>query len=647
MKESGKNKPEGLYFGILHDNLPGMDMVIIDKDMEIQLALGTEIEKRGWNNSDFPNGNLKQALVPDIFKVIEPILRIALSGTKVSTELSRSGNYFSLQIIPDLKSSADKRNYLIIIQNITDEKVREEQLRLSKNEAEEANRAKSEFIANMSHEIRTPLNAINGFSEQILKTPLNKKQSHFLDIVINASRHLITIINDILLLSRYDAGKIHLEEAPLMIKEVLEEVEKVVEFRYQEKNLKYSYHMDPALDQVFLGDAGKLRQVLINIVSNAIKFTNKGSVNLKAGIIQSGKRVINVKFEVNDTGIGIPEDKLAEIFEPFRQVDSAINRRYSGTGLGLTISRKLVEIMGGKVEVKSKLGKGTLFTIQLPMTLSEVQQGYSREKAPLPKDRKKFRNLKVMLVDDDPVNRLLGEVILKNYGIKAIIASDGASAIRKFRVGRFDLILLDIQMPVVSGLDVARHIRQKEKGKTERARIIAITANVLKKDIDLYLSQGIDDYILKPFNEQVIYNKLHHYYGKQETKASGLKLNGMDPKGESSEKAYDLRDLYRISGNDEEFVKMMLETFIGNATQNLEEMEYRLNRKDFTRIGEIAHKLHPSFQQLGMLKASASLKNLESRLLRENDFSQAAELTAQAIELIKSSVSEIKKLSWE
>jgi len=197
-----------------------------------------------------------------------------------------------------------------------------------------------------------------------------------------------------------------------------------------------------------------------------------------------------------------------------------------------------------------------------------------------------------MLVDDDPVNRLLGEVVLKNFGIKPVLASDGEEAIRKFRVGRFDLILLDIQMPVISGLDVARHIRLKEKGKAHRCHIIAVTANVLKKDIDIYLSKGIDDYILKPFAEQSIFNKLNHHFGNMIVKntAAGVKMYPeMDGK---PGKSFDLSELYRISGNDEEFVKMMLSTFMENADESLSLMEKALSNEDFVRIGEIAHKLH-------------------------------------------------------
>jgi signal transduction histidine kinase/CheY-like chemotaxis protein len=631
------------YYKVLAENVPGIDMMLVDSDYKILSNVGSEILRQGWARPISNEKTLPEYFPGEIMRILEPLLKIAFESTPVSRELSVGNKQYYVRLTP-LMDDFGRMTCVIILQNITETKLVEKKLKISKKEADEANNAKSNFIAKMSHEIRTPLNAVIGFAEQLQKTHLSKKQTEYLNVILNSSQHLLSIIDEILILSKIESGEIHLEEIPFKISNVLQAVHDVVELRYKEKNLEYFTNIDPALNIVLLGDEAKLRQILINLVSNAIKFTKRGSVTVEGTIIKSTRRVLTVRFSIIDTGIGIADENLKTIFRPFHQVDNSIGRTYSGTGLGLTISKDLIETMGGALTAQSRLGKGSVFTFALKFQkhtdpdyqLYDTRQAISM----LP-----LRHVSVLFVDDDPVNRMLGKEILKQLKIKTVFASSGKTALRQFKPGKFHVVLLDINMPGINGIEVAKAIRSEEANapSQRKTHIIAMTANVLKKHIEHYLASGMDDIILKPFKEEYIYEKIVLHSSdipiiETEIHKPIHKL----PNKTTASPSFDLNELIQITRGDKDFLMLMLEAFIKNTGELLETMQQHLLEDDYPQIAEAAHRLLPSAQQLGLARVTPLLLKIENRYLRKENYRRDKTLITKCIKEIKSGLQLIK-----
>jgi signal transduction histidine kinase/CheY-like chemotaxis protein len=631
-------------YKILAENVPGIDMILVDSDHRILCNVGSEILKQGWVRPVTTEKTLQEYFPTEIMSILEPLLKIAFESTPVSRELTVGKKQYYVRLTP-LMDDVGRMTCVVILQNITETKLAEKKLKLSKKEADEANNAKSNFIAKMSHEIRTPLNAVIGFTEQLRKTHLNKKQSEYLNVVHSSSQHLFTIIDEILVLSKIESGEIHLEEVPFKISNVLKAVHDVVELRYKEQGLTYFAHIDPAMDAVLIGDEVKLRQILINLVSNAIKFTKHGSVTVEGAVIRSTRRVLTVRFNIIDTGIGISEENLKTIFRPFHQVDNSVGRSYSGTGLGLTISKDLIETMGGNLIAESRLGKGSEFSFTLKFQkhsdpdfkLYDTKQAFSM----LP-----LRHVTVLFVDDDPVNRMLGKVILKQLKIKTVFASSGKTALRHFKPGKFHVVLLDINMPGLSGIDVAKAMRSEEANAPDqrKTRIIAMTANVLKKHIEQYLSVGMNDVILKPFKEEYIYEKIVlHSSDVPIIKTEAKSIGKISKKTTSTSPSFDLRELIHVTRGDKDFLLLMLETFIKNTSELSEMISQNLAVGNYPQIAEAAHRLLPSAQQLGLNRVTPLLLKIENRYLRKTNYRRDAALIKKCILEIKSGIEQIKE----
>jgi PAS domain S-box-containing protein len=600
----------------LAENVPGLNMMLVDKSLKIHCIVGSENQKQSIIHTDEAYDDLSEYFSQSIVKVLNPLLKIAFESTPVSREFSDGKEYYSVRLNPIVNEAGDIM-CVIILQNITESKVFEKKLKLSKQEAEEANEAKSTFIAKMSHEIRTPLNAVIGFAEQLGKTRLSKKQNSYLKIINNSSEHLLFIIDDILVLSKIEAGKIELEEVPFKISHVLKMVRNLLDLRYKKKNLSFNTFYDLSLDdEVVLGDPGRLRQVLINLINNAIKFTHKGGITVNCSPDKITAKQIIVRFTVTDTGIGIPPEELEGIFMPFRQVDNSVGRSYFGSGLGLSISKSLIEKQGGSISVKSIPGKGSTFTFTIK---------YKRTSQPIPDDTNAhpipsgilLNHVKLLFVDDDPLNQLLGKEILRQYKIKTVFAGSGKEAINLFKPGRFDMVFLDINMPVISGIDVALHIREAERAdKTKPAtKIIAMTANVLKSHIEKYLQVGMDDVIIKPFKEETVYEMIAMYAGKPASPARRKVSSNDNRPGK-----FDLTELERFTKGNATFTLLMLSTFIENSEHLLKKIKMAFADDDYGSIAEAAHRLLPSFEQLGFKKATALLREIDTRYLRKKTF---------------------------
>ncbi len=384
----------------------------------------------------------------------------------------------------------------------------ESNLKKAKEDAERANNAKSSFLANMSHEIRTPMNAILGFVDILAKGETDAKRQEQFNHIRESGNSLITIINDILDFSKIESGKLTIEHAPFALKDAIENVAFLFGESEQQKQIRFHYTIDEKLPKQVLGDSVRLKQVLSNLLSNAIKFTPEGG---EVSFTVRYNEEDNTLFcSVKDSGIGIARKNLEKVFRPFEQEDSSTTREFGGTGLGLAISAKLVEMMGGKIEAKSNLGVGSHFFFSIPLTLDH------KHKIVTPKSETKIVpdtfSGKVLIVEDNKTNQMLLTIYLDEFGLEYDIANDGVEALEAFKQTKYDLILMDENMPNMGGIETTQHIRDLEKSQQRNAiPIIAVTANALRGDKERFLEAGMDDYISKPYNDTDLKSVLSRY----------------------------------------------------------------------------------------------------------------------------------------
>jgi PAS domain S-box-containing protein len=395
--------------------------------------------------------------------------------------------------------------------DITERKLHEVELRESKEMAEAGTHAKNEFIASISHEFRTPMNGILGLSEILKNSPLEAEQMDLLKGIISSAENLLVLLNDVLDFSAIEAGKMEMDYQPFMLDRVMEDISLVLKMKAAEKSLQFNIIIGGSVPNLLIGDSQRLRQIIINLTNNAVKFTERGKIEVHVSQVEQSGNKTTLRFEVIDTGIGIPKEALDSLFKVFSRVKQDKSKLISGTGLGLSICKKLTDLMGGVIGVESLPGQGSKFWFTLPFTLSNLQK--KKDMQPPQAVASEFTRKMVLVAEDNVINQRIVSFQLKKMGFEVELVGDGQEALDKYHGKKYDLIILDIQMPVMDGYQAAKTIREEEKGTSRHTPIIALTANAMKGDREMYLDAGMDEYVSKPFTYEVLQQVINSLIG--------------------------------------------------------------------------------------------------------------------------------------
>lgn len=510
----------------------------------------------------------------------------------------------------------EENTYVVVFgQDITDRVAAEHELQLAKKQAEDAARAKDQFMARVSHEIRTPMTGIIGVADLLARTGLDEKQQKYLNVLRQSARNLLAIVNDVLDIEKIVAGKMLLENAPFQLREKMEVLIETFTAEARGKGLELVMYYPPDAGNHFLGDPFRISQVLSNLLSNAVKFTLQGKVNVEVHEWDRQGDMARMEFVVRDTGIGIPVEKLKEIFEPFTQVPHEDIHSSSGTGLGLAICRELAHLMGGEITVESEVGKGSEFRFTLPLKIDPAYQQAAHGRSNSAKTIF-LEGLKVLLAEDLELNRYIVNEMLTGTGIELTMVENGAEALEKAAEAEYDIILMDIQMPVMNGVEAVKRFRQMPTYRDPRKPILALTANAFAADRKNYLDAGFSEVLAKPFEQKLLLQTMKELLGMMPgSKPALIRTPAFARAG--SGRGINLSYLQKISGNNAVFIGNMLRSFIDTASSVRQEIRAMLEARNKTGIGEELHKLIFALGVIGADGLKEEVRGLEQRAKKD------------------------------
>ena len=599
---------------------PELRKYIIGKD---------DFEYSVYRNRDMTGAERRRKMFMDVVNTGKPIeFEDSLLNTegKLITYLRRMFPVYN-----------EKNELLMVIGfgiDISERKYVEDELLKAKELSEQLMGSKDQFLANMSHEIRTPMNAILGMANQLAKTELNGTQRFYNEIITKAAENLLIIINDILDFSKIEAGKLSIENIGFDPKELVDKAIQVMMYKAEEKGIGLSkvIHGD-GLSPILIGDPYRINQVILNLISNSIKFTDKGGVTLSCELLRDTEEAQTIQMTVSDTGIGMDKDFVENIYEKFTQEDVTVTRRYGGTGLGLSISKELVNLMGGEILVESEKNAGTGVSFILELKKGTIADIPARDVSMF--DTQILSGKKILVVDDNEMNRVVATTILSNFGAVTLEALNGKESVDMLESDIVDLVLMDIQMPVMDGIEATQYIR---KEISETLPVIALTANAIKGANEKYISMGMNDYLSKPFTENDLINICAKWLGKQIIFIRTEKKSAV-----TGDLLYNLSYLSDISRGDKEFMKKMVDLFINQIPAALTDINEAFADNDFSRVKALAHKTKSSIDTLGISKIKNEIKELEMLAMQNKPNPRINEIIELLNDVIPKTIGQLKE----
>jgi PAS domain S-box-containing protein len=548
-------------------------------------------------------------------------------------------------------------------QDITERIKMEKELRFAKEMTDEGAKAKESFLAHMSHEIRTPMSGIMGIASLLRKTKLDSQQRNYLQLIQEAAGSLLVIVNDILDLEKIIAGKLQLEKIAFKVVDKIATTIQSFIYKAEEKELGLVFQNSIPADMVVKGDPYRLSQVLNNILSNALKFTNSGHITIATGVSEHHGDWVVIVVTISDTGIGISKDRLRTIFEPFEQADAATSRKYGGTGLGLTISKNMIEMQDGELQVRSEEGRGSIFTIRIPYHLSieAMQENETNQEI----DYKSLGHKKILVAEDVELNQYLAKHILESWDFEVVIANNGKEALDTLKQESFDCVLMDVQMPEMDGIEATQHIRKLPDPVKAGIPIIALTANALKGDSEKYLAAGMNDYLAKPFDEERLFRVISRNLAKYSspvgaaaagpvsaagplshpaaTAAQELPINNHTNMSPVNTPLYDLSMVQSVSGGDEAFIKKMVALFIETVPQNVEELSKATQAENWEQVGKTAHKLKSTVDSMGIKSIRQEIRAVEANAKQKSSLQDVPSLVKKIADVIDQCIVQLRE----
>lgn len=588
-----------------------LGLVEVDLDERVQFVNQGFTELSGYESSEILGKKAADLFVsPSHANLVKEKTKQRSKGVSDLYELSvmtKKGEqrWWMISGAPNYNDKGELIGSIGIHLDVTEKKELELALESARLKAEESSKAKASFLANMSHEIRTPLNGIIGMIRELSYEQLNARQMKFVDNASTASQHLLSVLNDILDISKIEAGELSLEKHHFRLKDTVKDVKSMMTLRAREKGLLLHLDAHEIKSVTYIGDSARIRQMLLNLIGNSIKFTSTGGVFVECRVIQKREGVHTISISVEDTGIGMDEAYQKKLFNKFSQEDSSTSRKYGGTGLGMAITREIVQMMNGSIHVKSKKGEGTTIELlfDLPLGDDNLLKGESSQFV-----ISDLSAVNILLVEDNEFNRLVACNTLGRLKCRVMEAENGQIALDLLSKHSFDLILMDLQMPVMDGFETTRAIRNDLALKTP---IIALTGNAFKSELEKCLAIGMNDYVTKPFEESklmgAIMKALHL------SPASTKKVDTTPAAPVANDKLYDLDKLRKMLGGDEAYLRKMTGIFIEQTEIALVQIKEAYANKDLEALYQVTHKIKPSLSSMGIDTLYDTIREVEQQ----------------------------------